>query len=157
MRALAPAGEVRSCLSVCLIDVGCQGHTVPSSCTPREEHRAAVSDALQHRAADTFGQSRATHSKTAADSSSLFKTYEKNTHTHTHFVCVYFTDVATTATASATASALVLQPLLLPACVTAVMCILCSSDPVDGDVRKDNPGAFHVGMMKAPGADPVCT
>ena len=28
---------------------------------------------------------------------------------------------------------------------------------MDGDVRKDNPGAFHVGMMKAPGADPMCT
>ncbi|KUF99727.1 Coiled-coil domain-containing protein 63 [Phytophthora nicotianae] len=36
------------------------------------------------------------------------------------------------------------------------MCILCSSDPVEDDVRKDNPGAFHVGMMQAPGADPLC-
>jgi hypothetical protein len=28
---------------------------------------------------------------------------------------------------------------------------------VEDDVRKGNPGAFHVGMMQAPGADPLCT
>ncbi|CAH0480631.1 unnamed protein product [Peronospora belbahrii] len=36
------------------------------------------------------------------------------------------------------------------------MCILCSSEPLEDDVRKHNPDAFHVGMMHAPGADPMC-
>lgn len=36
------------------------------------------------------------------------------------------------------------------------MCILCSGEPVEDDVRKGNPGAFHVGMMQAPSADPLC-
>ncbi|RLN46398.1 hypothetical protein BBJ28_00014763 [Nothophytophthora sp. Chile5] len=35
------------------------------------------------------------------------------------------------------------------------MCFFCSSAPVENDVRKDNPSAFHVGMMHAPGADPL--
>lgn len=38
------------------------------------------------------------------------------------------------------------------------MCCLFmfSGEPVQGDVRKDRENNFAIGMMEAPGADPLC-
>ncbi|DAZ93958.1 TPA: hypothetical protein N0F65_001093 [Lagenidium giganteum] len=36
------------------------------------------------------------------------------------------------------------------------MCILCSSEPIEGDPRNDRQGKFTVDMMSAPKTDPGC-